>query len=324
MTMTSRPTTLLSATVLAAAIWGCDGPAGQPMVTQTRTSYWRTPTGNGQEIDTEHYRIFTTATSRELLSHLPGFMEAAHRNYLALTGLPERAGAERMDIYMMGTRPEWAELTKSRLGAQAGMYLGIEAGGYCYDKVCVFWDMGGLGTFSTAAHEGLHQFFAHRMRDQLPAWLEEGLCAVAEGYEVTERNVTFTPDRNNPRFSNLRQVITQGRWHPLDKLLPMHAGDITGQVGERSVEYYGQLWALAQFIRSSPGYRGGLARLLADAEAGRLREAMKPSPGDVNRLGGVEYNRAMSEPLFRRYISDDLESFERQFRSFAVKLAKLP
>ncbi|MFZ1992153.1 MAG: hypothetical protein WAW96_20555, partial [Alphaproteobacteria bacterium] len=242
-----------------------------------------------------------------------------------LTGLGDRPGEALMPIYLMGTRQEWASLTASIVGPGAGPYLSLQAGGYCYQGVCVFWDIGNLGTFSVASHEGLHQFFHHRLRDRLPMWLEEGLCTVAEGYEVSGDQVAFTPQRNNFRFTDLRAALVQDRCLPLETLLAMDSGEAVSGAHEQAVGYYGQLWALLQFIRSVPAYYAGLQRLLADAEAGTLYQTLNVSPQDLAawRHQGRAYNKTVSVPLFRYYISQDLAGFQRDYKEFAKKLARL-
>ncbi len=297
---------------------------GTPMITAVRRESWQSPYSSGYMLTTKHYRIFTTARSYAIRTYLPGFMEAAYRNYLALTGLADSPAAGSMPIYMLGSRREWAALTKTVLGAGSGA-LNIEAGGYCHRGICVFWEMGGTGTLSVASHEGLHQFFHHRLRNQLPMWLEEGLCTQAEGYRIRGDSVLFTPANNPGRFNALRAAIVNDRWIPLDRLLPMDSLDAIVGGTERAVGYYGQLWALVQFIRSDESYRLGLERILADAVAGRLHVAMKVPASALMRLRarGRAYNRTVSEPLFRHYIFADLPAFERRYAAFAKKLAKL-
>ena len=325
-----RSLTLALLSVLAAALAGCTPqtphPAATAMTTEVQRTPWQTGQTGGSELTTAHYRIFTTATDRTLVTYMPGFLEAAYRNYLTLTALADRPGAPPMPVYLMATRREWASLTTSVVGEQAaGPYLAIQAGGYCYQGVCVFWDIGVLGTFSVASHEGLHQFFYHRLRDRLPMWLEEGLCTLAEGYEVTGDTVTFTPQRNNFRFTDLRAALVQERTLPLAELLTTDAGEAAGGSQEQAVGYYGQLWALVQFIRSQPATRAGMQQLLTDAEAGRLPQALSASSIDSSTLPrqGRAYNKAVSVPLFRTYISQDLAGFEKAYRAFALHLAQL-
>ncbi|HUT61181.1 MAG TPA: hypothetical protein VNA25_25310 [Phycisphaerae bacterium] len=299
--------------------------ADEPLAAPVQSSPWDNPRGRGSQLQTANYRIFTTANNHRLASILPGFMEASRRNYLRILNLPERPAGKLMPMYVLGTREEWAALTRSVLGEQAEKFLMIESGGYCYKEVCVLWEMGGLGTLLVAAHEGMHQFIHHRLSDQLPMWLEEGLCTQAEGYEIEGRRVSFSPKLNLSRNVDLEQTIARRFWIPIDRLLPMDAGDAVGGYTERTVGYYGQLWALVQFIRSDPSYSAGLDRLLADAEAGRLNEALGVPRGALKelRLRGRAYNQTVSEPLFKHYICDDLKTFEKRFKHFAARLAKL-
>jgi hypothetical protein len=281
---------------------------------------------------TTHYRIYTTASRPEILSYLPGFMEAAHDNYVGLTGLagpaaPSGGGKDaRMPIYMMGTRQEWSALTRSIVGEQWNVYSSIQAGGYCYQGVCVFWDMGGVGSLSVASHEGMHQFLGQRLKDHLPMWLEEALAAMSEGYQIDGQSVRFTPDQNASRFNDLRKALVNDWWIGLDKLLPMDGGDAV-RLGspERTVGYYGQVWALGVFLRSDPAYAAGRTRMLADAAAGRFHQALKLPADNLTRLyrRGPAYNHVLSARLFRHYIAADLPAFERRYKDFARKLVRL-
>ena len=317
-----------TALLALAGMCGCGTraePAGMSMEARVTSQRWETPHSTGVQLVSRHYRVFTSTQRHQLRRYFPGFMEAAHANYLLLTGLSPQHEARPMPVYLLGSREEWAALTKSVIGPGAGTYLAIENGGYCYRGVCVFWDIGGSAVLSVASHEGLHQFLHSRLRDGLPMWLEEGLCASAEGFHIDGDLVTFTPDRNPARLNDLLSAIVQGQWLPMSRLLPLDAGDVVGTAPGRAVGYYGQLWALAVFLRSSDRYRPGLERMLADAEAGRFHEALKLPRRAVAELRrrGRTYNRTVSEPLFRHYITDDLETFDREFLEFASKLARL-
>ena len=330
--MHARRATYLLALVLAA---GCDGPSGpdvdtgfgsirsskwSAMVTEVTRRDWM-PKRGGAELVTAHYRIFATTTNPVLRRYLPGFMEASYRDYLRLTQLPERAGAERMPIYMMSTYKEWAALTRHAVGTD----VPIQAGGYTYKGTCVFWDIGTPHTFAVARHEGLHQFFHHNLQDRLPMWLEEGTCVLAEGMELEGDSVRFTPARNPVRFNSLRKTIVQNHWIPLTKLLPLHSMEATGGFPERAHAYYSQLWALVLYIHSRDDYRAGMQRLLADARAGRLHEVLQMPREELARLrrSARTYNRRISTHLFRHYITRDVEVFEKRFKAFARRLVEL-
>ncbi len=323
-------TNLMIAAMLAVA-GGCGGsarsePGATPLRIQFQSDRWDAGQDIGRQLTSTHYSIYTTSTRQEIVNYLPGFMEAANRNYLEITGLPGRPVGVPMSVYMMATRQEWAELTRSIVGSQWSIYASISAGGFCYKGVCVFWDIGGLASLSVASHEGLHQFLSHRVKDHLPMWMEEGLATLAEGYDIDGATVRFTPRRNITRFTDLRKAMINDWWIPLDKLLQMDGGDAV-QLGtpERAVGYYGQLWALAEFLRADPQFAPGRQRLIADADAGRLIEALSRSDKIMARqLGGTRsYNRQVALPLFKRYISDNLPDFESRYKDFAMKLAKL-
>lgn len=287
---------------------------------------WQGPDGAGELYATDHYRIYTTSQKSSLLSVLPGFMEAAHQNYLSLTGLSDLPAGQALPIYLFATRGEWTQMTRSLVGPAAEVYMQIEAGGYCYNGVCVFWNIGGLGTLSTASHEGLHQFLHKRMKNNLPMWAEEGLCATAEGFEIAEQTVTFLPEHNPARYNNLRAALSHQRRTPIQTLLSMDAGDaVSGHTTETAVGYYGQLWGLIRFLRSQPEYRQRFQRMLNDAAEGRFAQELGMSEQELSRLQGRgrAYNKAMSEPLFRHYISDDLEAFDRQYQAYIMGLCGL-
>jgi hypothetical protein len=251
-------------------------------------------------------------------------MEAAYANYLTLTELPDKPTTELMTIYLMSDRKEWIALSEYIFSSRQNTFHSISAGGYCYQGICVFWDIGNQATYSVSSHEGLHQFFYHRLKNPLPLWLEEGLCASAEGYIITGQSVVFTPQRNNGRLLSLRDSIIQDYWIPIEKLLPLEPAEILPMGTHRAVAYYAQLWSLAIFLRTDPQYQAGFKRLMADAEAGRFGEELNlPPPLAQARYRTPVYNRSLSKPLFEHYITQDFEKFEREYRAFSKKLADL-
>lgn len=314
-----RAVALLALPALAAASCqpAAGGGRGGSLSVAARTEQWSFAGLPGTELLTRHYRIFTTTDNHSLLRALPGFLENAHRHYLVLTGLPRPARrAPTMPVYLLGNRQQWAVMTKRVTGPNSRTYLKIDSGGYCYRGVCVLWDLGHFATFSVAAHEGFHQFCWQRLADPLPAWAEEALAVLAEGFSITTTAVTFTPGQNTLRQSDLRRAIAGRGWLPLEKLLSTDAADYAGG----PPDYYGHLWALMMFIRSDKQYRAGLERMIADAAAGRLRRELRIPP----EMGtGRSYSRSVAVPLFEHYIEPDLAGFETRFRRFARALAKL-
>ena len=294
----------------------------EPLDAQVQRTSWDGQGPRGSRLQTANYAIYTTGRGGDLLPLLPAYMEASYRNYHRLTGLAPRPSAKPMAIYILGTREEWASLTRSLMGPSADTYLQIQSGGYCHGDVCVFWQLGGLAMFEVAAHEGLHQFLHRRLADQLPMWLEEGLCTQAEAFELQGDRVSFDPARNLSRRGDLEGALIRGFWIPTEDLLPMDAGDAVTGSERQAVGYYGQLWALVRFLRSDPTYSAGLDRLLADAEAGRFHEAIGLTPQAMAELRahGRGYNKAVSEKLFRHYVAGDVPAFEKRYKDFCYRL----
>ena len=316
----------VTSVLLTALLIGCDGPqpsSGVAMTTQATRMPWK----NGQVIRTAHYRIYSTVTDRELQEYLPGFMEAAYENYLSLTQLPPVETDAPLDMYVLGTRSEWAALTEHRLQEQAPLFLQLEAGGYCLNGVCVLWDLrSNSSTMAVASHEGLHQFFWRRLKHRIPMWAEEGLCTVAEGIDLYGNVVRFTPDRNVHRYNDLRKAIVQGYWVDLAELLSMGAADAISGRPLQATGYYGQVWSLILYIQTQPAYRSGFHRMLLDAQEGRLHEAVGMDADYMARMrhSGRNYNTLVAELMFRRYITEDLEAFERDWKRFAHELVDIP
>jgi hypothetical protein len=318
------PLILLVATALSA---GCNGKPTPPeasysLRTPVKRDVWQLANGSGAVLQTRRYHIFTTVRRDRLLEKVPGFMEASYANYLRLTGLEERPVHEPMTVYLMATRSQWANLTEHVIGRR----IPLEAGGYCYEKTCFFWDIGVRGTLSVAAHEGLHQFFRHQLTDQLPLWLEEGLCTTAEGFEIHAGRVVFTQDRNVERFNAARQAMTRKYWLDLPVLLRRHSQEaVSTHHTAKAVGYYGQLWALVQYIRSIPRYRQGMQQLVRDARAGVLHTKLGMTRRGLRQLrrNALVYNRTVAVPLFRAYVEEDLDAFEEGYRAYTRELTMI-
>ena len=330
----------ISVASILTAMVGCSGPdreggkltvedlealgPGQPLQTQVERKTWEHPHGMGKLLISRHYRIYTSTRNGSLLATLPGFLEGAYANYLELTDLGEMKGDRRMDVYMLSSREEWANLTEWILGPKT-VAMGISAGGYSYRGVGVYWDLRRRATLSIAAHEGLHQFLFHRMKHRLPLCIEEGLAVTAEGFHLRKKSVLFIPSHNPSRYGALRSAIINGRWIPIQRLMIMNAEDYMNQGSEYSVGWYGQVWALSQFLRTDPKYREGLKRMFREGQAGRFHLVMNVPLHALLQLQRRQpiYNKTVSRPVFEHYITPDLAAFEREYLAFARKLAGL-
>ncbi|MCE5328187.1 MAG: hypothetical protein LLG01_17410 [Planctomycetaceae bacterium] len=286
---------------------------------------WKTPVGEGRSLETPHYRIFTTVSNRQMLQLFPAFMEAAYDNYYVITGLPRIAPGKKMPVYFLADRNQWVNLTEFRFGKDTGAFVDIPTGGYSYQGVGVFWQLQGIQSYSIASHEGLHQFLYYRMRDTLPAWLEEGLCTTAEGFQDREAEaVRFTPEENIARATDLRAVVVNDRWIPLEKLLNMDSGEAISK-GNDPLAFYAQVWALAMYLRYDKNYCGRLQTMLTDAAAGKLHKAVNVPADKLAQLQHHKgYNATVAVPLFKHYFASNVAGFEKAYRAYAEsKLIKL-
>ncbi len=313
--------------MLLAGLWGCEGQPNEPTTVSLVTDVHRKPwldDGAGEVIYTEHYRIYSTIQEENLDQDLPGFMEAALEQCQLLTGLDAPETDERLPMYVLGARSEWASLTEHRFGGNTQITSQLRRGGYTVGGVCALWDIGYTATLSVAAHEGMHQFLYYRTETRLPMWAEEGLCSVMEGHDVYNRTVRFTPEENIHRYTDLRELILGSDWIPIEDLLPMTSRDAVELI-EGAVGYYGQLWSLVLYIRSEPTYQAGFERMLAAAAEGTLHEAVGLSAVDMRRLERLssEYNQYIAEKVFRYYIAEDLDAFERGWKTYARQLVDI-
>jgi hypothetical protein len=327
------------ACLLPVVVPGCDlvskpsaAPDSAVAATPVRTENWARNGGVGYKLLTDHYTVFTTLGPSSTRDGLNGFLEAARANYVKLTGLSgsQKSAAsaatadKRLVVYLFASRDEWATLTQQITGGASDTYLKVQRGGYCYGGTCVFWDIG-PSTYSVAAHEGLHQFLYHALKQTLPIWAEEGLAVQCEGYQMRDGLVSFNARDNGSRMMTLRQVMLQDRWRPVDRLIAMSATDNVQENALYGADYYSQLWALLLLIRQDPQYSAGLARMMNDAAAGRLGEELGIDAQAWARLqhNAQAYTAVVGPKAFAHYIEPNSAAFEARFRAFAAELARL-
>jgi len=292
-----------------------------------RSKAWTFGNVGGAKLSTENYNIFTTLPTGTARQNMPAFMEAAHENYLALTGLTNQADLNtKLPVYLFADRGQWAALTEKVTGPAAPIYLKVQNGGYCYEGKCVFWYIGTRGTLSVASHEGMHQFLHHATRQSLPIWAEEGLAVQSEGFQMREGLVRFDARENHSRWSTLRKLLMTDRWRPTRQLVAMSAAENVEESGLTGADFYAQLWSMLLMIRSDPQYAEGLRQLCRDAAAGTIREALEISPPAWGRLqrNAQAYVEVVGPKAFAHYIDADTDRFEARYRAFARELANMP
>jgi len=308
-----------TAALLGSASAGCTSAPMTPV--EVQESEWNPAAGiSGLQLQTQHYDLYVTAKDPLLIEYLPTFLEAAFAEYGKLAPPPGES-QKRVAVYLFDTREQWAAFTRRFTPAQAHVYLHIKAGGYMDHATAttVVWDLGRDRALSLVAHEGMHQYFAAYFPDPVVAWLNEGLATQWESFDLDGPRPIFTPRRNYHRANSLREALygSEG-WTPLKQLLAMHAGQAVVQTGQATRGYYAQVWALVLFLRegNDGAYADQLARLLADVGTQRLTIAVKAYRAVTPDSGNIPYG----EVIFRRYITEDLDGFERDYRAFSERL----
>lgn len=298
---------------------GCagHGPGPDGVLRREAWNYLEKP---GQRLTTPNYHVLTTAADRPIAQTLPAFLEASLARHRLFAGtrlggpaLPAPPG--RMTLFLFADRDEWAQFTRQTVDASAHPLLAIEVGGYAAGGRAVLFALPSQHdrlTLKIAAHEGWHQYVQRSFREPLPTWADELVAVLAEGFFVDEEGrYRFEPLLNPERLEQLETVLEAGRWRPLREVLASDPTRLLGSEPHRAVEYYAQLWALGLYLAVEPGRWEGVQRLLRDAAAGRLGQALgRPGPTD---LGPV---------AFTRYITTDLDAADAGYRAFATALVE--
>jgi hypothetical protein len=274
---------------------------------------WQYGGASGHRIATEHYEIYTTLTDRVLLDALPQALETAYVYYREL--VPTAREPERpMPVYLFARRGEWADFTK-RFGPQrARALLKVRRGGYMERGITVAEYVSHAVTFPLLTHEGFHQFLFHCAHPRVPAWLNEGLAVLCEGQRWTSTGLSeFDPWHNPRRRNSLAEELLRDKLFPLEKLLRINAGSVVGGSTREISAYYGQVWALMLFLREGEEgkYAEGYARLL---EAIGSTDLESYARAQHVRSSQRSYN--FGRELFANFISDDLGTVEREYRTF--------
>jgi hypothetical protein len=289
-----------------------------------RESDWAFESEPGRLIETSHYRVFTTLSSRRTLDVIPVFVERALEHYRsALAALPEPD--KTFETFIFGRRDQWQSQTRRIMQDRADLYLNLGRGGYSTRGTAVLYDLGLSDTLSILAHEGWHQYTQIAFRQPLPTWLEEGVATYMEGRRRGRQNeFTFDPWSNRQRYETLRQAVRRNRLIPLEELVNRSPQEFLERDDSGLLTYYAQVWALVLFLAEGEQgrYRTALAQVLEDAAAGRIASrvatATSLSPGARRRPNASQNGYVIA----RVYFNDDWAAFEEQYSLFVRRIAE--
>jgi len=280
---------------------------------------------DGSLIRTRTWKITTTIDDPLTITRLPIFLDAAYRQYTSLLGpLPDPP--QKLDVYILSDRRQWALLTRQLMGDRADTYLRIDRGGFAADGRSVLYDIGQPGLFSVAAHEGWHQYTQRAFgRFGLPIWLEEGIATYMEGFRWRRDDPTrpdFLPWGNIERFDQLREAVATESLLALPDLLDTTPRRLIDTSMAGALSYYAQVWALTHFLREGAGgrYRQSLDRLVGDAASGRLPRVL------YARMGPARARRALRERrgpgVFQAYFNADLAQANLEYTRFVHRIVR--
>jgi len=283
------------------------------------TEPWNFGDTPGKVIRTEHYRIYTTEKNSVIRDRMIEFVEYALAHYrTALAPLP--APPQRLDTYLMDSRPQWERLTQRLMGEQATERTRIQRGGYASRGIGVYYDLGLFDTLAIAAHEGWHQYTQRTFKDPLPIWLEEGIAVYMEGHRWSGGAPSFLPWANIERFDQLRKAASSGTLMPLKKVLDSKPQDFLGNGDSSLLDFYAQIWALTHFLNSGEGgkYRPMFQALLSDCVTGGQRATISKR---ISERAAINALATRSGPtVFNAYFGEDLERASSEYDSFIKRL----
>ena len=274
----------------------------------------------GECVDTGTHRVHSTLRDPVIRERMEIFLPTALDHYRkAIVPLPAPDGP--IDVFLFGTRTDWLTYTRERLPQEAAMYEKIGRGGYTVDGDAVLYDIGRWDTFTIAAHEGWHAYTQRVFRHALPVWLEEGIACFMEGVRggVDGAPPTFIPWRNFERFGELRDVVSRGRFIPLEELVQGTPQDSLETGRTTLLGYYAQVWALVHFLNEGEGgrYRAGLVRLLGDAVDGRIASTIwESSKAGTRNERRMAIGRQVGPAVLREYFSADSTRLSSEYEAF--------
>ncbi len=280
---------------------------------------WGFQSRPGTQLTTDHFEIYTTSEDSDFVAFLPNYLETTYQFYASLLPPSADHDGQKLETYILADRHEWDAFVKRRYPGRYHLYRMISAGGFSEGRACVVYDIGRVATLSVIAHEGLHQYFGAHFSEPLPAWLNEGLATYCESVEFRRDVPYFKPQHNSFRINHLRHAVAADDTMPLMELLATNAGNvIEGNQMAATASYYAQAWALIVYLRHGAGgkYAEGFREMLDGIADGTIRikaraaKATSPSPSTT----------AYGQAVFYAYITQDVETFEADFRAYCEHL----
>lgn len=287
---------------------------------------WQSTFGQGLQINTKHYKIYTTLEEPLMLRQVPGFIEAAYQSYQKQLPKPIETD-QPFTIYLFATRDQWETFTKDFAKPNADIYLKIQRGAYYLNGSCVAYNIGRTQTFSVIGHEAWHQFASRHFKFRLPSWLDEGIAMHFETTEYKQGRFDFVPHKNLQRLGALKLALMKNKMMPVEKLITLNPGQvITHGSSEDTLGFYAQSYALVRFLRESH-YGKRLYhynKMLTGSIKGTwpLDSAAATIATNRNIPLTTDYNSKVATLIFKKYIGDDFQTIEKEYINFCDKITR--
>lgn len=309
------------AIIALSGLSGCSTPLGEPPKVQFTREDWSYLASAGAKLSTYHYDIYTTCRNKPFVEALPTFLESCWSAYAELLPADHNPG-DRLETYLFQARWQWDRFTDEFTGPRAATYKQIRSGGYSEQGKTVSHYGNRRSTLSILAHEGLHQYLEVTHGKPIPAWVNEGLACYFESFDVeNDGRPTFLPEKNTLRRPALRDAFSRDELQPMSAILGTHAGKEIHKSSREVLSYYAQAWSMVVFLmrptRDNPyhdGFRTMLRELGSESMARRARAYM---------AADMDGNLSEGEAIFRAYVTDDLDQFEKRYRSWLPGFLKM-
>lgn len=297
--------------------------AGRPEGSVQSVEAWTFENFPGRVLRTANYALYTTDNKPIVTDRLPGYLEAALTQYIAVIAPLPRPSA-RMDTFVMATRQQWQRLTLRMLGPSGVPVTYIERGGFTSAGRSYLFDIGQADTFAIASHEGWHQFSQSTFKERLPITLEEGLATFFEGHRWIGSDVVFLPWANLERFDRLRDasaVRGADGFIPLEELMEASPQSLMTRGSQAPLTYYAQAWALIHFLREGEGgrFRTPFEMMVADAAAGTLSKRVQLAAKANRGSGLTPMNPGV---VFRTYFGVDPSAMDPAYQAFLRQIVQ--
>lgn len=280
----------------------------------------------GKQIRTRHWDIRTTMRSERFKQILPAFYEMALDQYQNAFGVELPPPNRSLETYLFADRRQWKNKTRMILPDKASSFEGLGRGGFTTNGIAVLYDIDGYGwhrdTLALGSHEGWHQYVQSTFKDQLPAWLDEGIATTMEGFSW-RRGITFRPEYNRERWSRLCDCMREDRLIPLDKLLSAHPENFLDGKKQTLLDYYAQIWALTRYLQSGEDgkYRDRVGNILLLAASGDLyRQLLRSDQLTSQQRELIEREGDTGMAILEVFIEPDTVPFKKAFREWCYSL----